>query len=66
MILLAIFFPCLSFFFRGSIGKGIVCLILQITLIGWLPAVIWAVMDLNSSRADKRTQRIVDSMSSNR
>ena len=43
MILIAVLVPWLSFFMRGKIISGIVCLILQITLIGWLPAAIWAV-----------------------
>lgn len=59
MILLAILIPSLSFLFRGKILQGIVCIILQITLIGWLPAAIWAVVSLNNARAEKRTDRIV-------
>ena len=55
MILIAVLFPWLSFFLRGKIFSGILCLILQITLIGWLPAAIWAV----ASRLDaKNKQRI--------
>lgn len=43
MILIAVLLPWLSFFLRGKIFSGIFCLILQFTLIGWLPAAIWAV-----------------------
>ena len=43
MILIAVLLPWLSFFLRGKIVSGIICLILQFTLIGWLPAAIWAV-----------------------
>jgi len=50
MILLAVLFPWLSFLLRGKILHGIICLILQITLIGWLPAAIWAVADLLDER----------------
>jgi len=53
MILLAVLFPWLSFLFRGKILKGIICLFLQITLIGWLPAAIWAVADLLDERNKK-------------
>lgn len=59
MTLLAILLPWLSFILRGRILTGILCLILQITLIGWIPAAIWAVVSLNNARADKRTDRIV-------
>lgn len=59
MILIAVLIPFLSFFLRGKILRGILCLILQVTLIGWLPAAIWAVVSLSHSRAEKRTDRIV-------
>jgi uncharacterized membrane protein YqaE (UPF0057 family) len=62
MTLLAILLPWLSFLLRGKIFAGILCLILQITLIGWIPAVIWAIVSLNNERADKRTDRIVSAM----
>jgi uncharacterized membrane protein YqaE (UPF0057 family) len=62
MTLIAIFFPFLSFFLRGKILTGIICLILQITLIGWIPAAIWAVISLQNSRADRRTDRIIEEM----
>ncbi|HMU11261.1 MAG TPA: YqaE/Pmp3 family membrane protein [Ferruginibacter sp.] len=59
MTLLAILLPWLSFILRGRILTGILCLILQITLIGWIPAAIWAVVSLNNARAERRTDRIV-------
>ncbi|QEC42482.1 MULTISPECIES: YqaE/Pmp3 family membrane protein [Chitinophagaceae] len=58
MTLLAILLPWLSFILRGRILTGILCLILQITLIGWIPAAIWAVISLQNAREDKRTRRI--------
>ncbi|NBB30672.1 YqaE/Pmp3 family membrane protein [Cellulophaga sp. BC115SP] len=65
MTLLAIFFPFLSFLFRGKILTAIICLILQVTLIGWIPAAIWAVISLQNARADKRTERLIKAMKSN-
>ncbi|MBS1781201.1 MAG: YqaE/Pmp3 family membrane protein [Bacteroidetes bacterium] len=65
MTLLAILLPWLSFLLRGRILRGILCLILQITLIGWIPAAIWAVLDLQNARADRRTKRIIKAMRSN-
>ncbi len=59
MTLLAILLPWLSFILRGRVLTGILCLILQITLIGWIPAAIWAVVSLNNAKADRRTDRIV-------
>lgn len=56
---LAIVLPFLSFIVRGKILTGIICFILQITLIGWLPAAIWAVMSLNNERANKRNEDLI-------
>jgi uncharacterized membrane protein YqaE (UPF0057 family) len=63
--LLAIFFPWAVFFTMGKIGQGILCLILQLTIIGWLPATIWAVVSIGGYHADKRTDRIVNAISQN-
>jgi uncharacterized membrane protein YqaE (UPF0057 family) len=65
-MLLAILLPFLSFIIRGKIFTGIICLILQITLIGWLPAAIWAVLSLHNQRADKRTDRLIRAMKENK
>jgi uncharacterized membrane protein YqaE (UPF0057 family) len=65
-MLLAILVPFLSFFFRGKIISAIVCLILQITLIGWLPAAMWAVMSLNNARADRRNDKLIRAIRKNR
>jgi len=59
MTLVAIFFPFVSFFLRGKIITSIICLILQITLIGWIPAAIWAVISLQKARADKRNNKLI-------
>jgi hypothetical protein len=42
-LLLAIILPWFQFFTIGRPFAGIICLILQITLIGWIPAAIWSV-----------------------
>ncbi|CAI8738288.1 YqaE/Pmp3 family membrane protein [Chryseobacterium sp. IT-36CA2] len=65
-MLLAILLPFLSFMVRGKVLTGIICLILQITLIGWLPAAIWAVLSLNNARADKRNDRLIKAMRENK
>jgi TM2 domain-containing membrane protein YozV len=59
---LAFFFPWLSFFTIGKIGRGFLCLLLQLTIIGWLPAVIWAVVSVGGYNADKRTDRLVNAI----
>jgi uncharacterized membrane protein YqaE (UPF0057 family) len=60
--LIALLLPWLTFFTMGKILEGIICLILQITLIGWLPASIWALISVSNYNADKRTDRIIDAM----
>lgn len=65
MTLIAILFPFLSFLLRGKIFTSILCLILQITILGWIPAAIWAVISLQNARADKRTDKIVRAMKKN-
>jgi len=59
MTLLAILLPWVSFLLRGKLLSGIVCLFLQITLIGWLPAAIWAVISLQNARADRRNEKLL-------
>ncbi|MES2005070.1 MAG: YqaE/Pmp3 family membrane protein [Bacteroidota bacterium] len=66
MMLLAILLPSVSFFFRGKIISAILCLLLQLTLIGWLPAAIWAVMSLSDARAEKRNRRLIKAIKTSR
>jgi len=56
-LLLAIFLPFVAFFTIGRPISGIICLILQLTLIGWLPAAIWAVYALGQYQTDKKIER---------
>ena len=53
-LLLAIFLPFLTFFTIGRPVAGIICLILQITVIGWLPAALWAVYALSQYQTDRK------------
>jgi uncharacterized membrane protein YqaE (UPF0057 family) len=57
--ILAFFLPWLSLILQGKIGSGIICLLLQITIIGWIPAFIWAITALNIMYADRRTIKII-------
>lgn len=53
-LLLAIFLPCVVFFTIGRPIAGIICLILQITVVGWIPAALWAVYSLSQWNTDKK------------
>ncbi|MNJ84801.1 hypothetical protein D3C87_22610 [compost metagenome] len=59
---IAFFLPWLSLLLQGKILSGIICLLLQITLIGWIPAFIWAITSLNRMYADRRTQEIINAL----
>ena len=57
-LLIAILIPFFLFFTIGRPIAGIICLILQITLIGWIPAAIWAVYALSQYNTDKKIDAI--------
>lgn len=59
---IAFFFPWLSLMLLGKILSGVICLLLQIIIIGWIPAFIWAVTALNRMYADRRTNKIIREM----
>ncbi|MBO6185113.1 MAG: YqaE/Pmp3 family membrane protein [Chryseobacterium sp.] len=65
-MLLAILLPFLSFIVRGKIITGIVCFILQITILGWIPAAIWAALSLQNERAEKRNEKLIRAVRENK
>jgi hypothetical protein len=56
-LLIAFLLPWLTFFTIGRPVAGIVCLILQCTLIGWIPATIWAVYALSQYTTDRKIEK---------
>lgn len=66
MTLIAILIPWLSFFLRGKPFAGILCVILQISLIGWIPAAIWALVSLSEGRAERRNKKLIKAVSGGR
>ena len=56
-LLIALLVPWLSFFTIGRPFAGIICLILQLTVIGWVPAAIWAVYALSQFETDRKIDR---------
>ncbi len=55
-LLLAIFVPWLQFFTIGRPIAGVICLVLQLTLIGWPIAAIWSVYALSQYNTDKKIE----------
>lgn len=58
-LLLALLLPFSVFFTIGRPFSGLFCLVLQITLIGWIPAAIWAVYALSQYKTDKKIERVL-------
>lgn len=57
--LVAIIFPWLAMILKGKVIQGIICLFLQITILGWLPATIWAILVVNNQKNEERTNRLI-------
>ncbi len=55
-LFIAIILPWLAFFTIGRPIAGLVCLILQLTILGWIPAAIWAVYALGQYKTDKKIE----------
>lgn len=60
-LFLAIFLPFVTFFTIGRPIAGIICLILQITLVGWIPAAFWAIYALGQYKTDKKIEKALNS-----
>lgn len=58
-LLIALILPWLAFLTIGRPVAGVICLILQLTLIGWLPATIWAVYALGQYKTDKKIEKAI-------
>jgi uncharacterized membrane protein YqaE (UPF0057 family) len=63
-LLIAFILPWLTFFTIGRPIAGLVCLLLQITLIGWIPATIWAVYALSQYKTDKKIEKALQQRAS--
>lgn len=53
-LLIALLLPWLVFFTIGRPFAGIICLLLQISLVGWIPAALWAVYALGQYETDRK------------
>jgi len=60
-LLIAFLLPWLTFFTIGRPLAGIICLILQVTVIGWIPAAIWAVYALSQWKTDQKIRHALGS-----
>ncbi len=58
-LVIAFLLPWLTFFTIGRPIPGVICLVLQLTLLGWIPATIWAVYAVSQYDTDQKIRRIV-------
>ncbi len=59
-LILALLIPWFLFFTIKRPIAGIICLLLQLTVVGWLPAAIWAVYALGQFKTDKKLAALED------
>lgn len=63
---IAIVLPPLGMLLVGRIGLAIACLILQVTILGWPLAAIWAVLVVNNAEHDKRLRKALEQQARHR
>lgn len=56
-LLIALVLPWLVFFTIKRPFSGLICLLLQFTLIGWIPATLWAIHALGQYKTDQKIQQ---------
>jgi hypothetical protein len=56
-LILAILLPWVQFFTIGRPIAGIICLLLQVSLVGWIPAAIWSVYALSQYKTDQKIKQ---------
>lgn len=60
LYLLAIVLPPVALLGAGKPFQALLSLVLMCTVIGWIPAAIWAILVVNESKADKRAERVAN------
>jgi uncharacterized membrane protein YqaE (UPF0057 family) len=56
-LLIALLLPWFAFFTIGRPVAGVICLVLQVTLVGWIPAAIWAAYAVSQYHTDRKIER---------
>ncbi len=59
MLVVAVLLPWLALLLHRRIFQAAFCLGLQLTLLGWLPAAIWAVIVINSDQRDRQYREML-------
>ncbi len=59
MIILAALLPWLALLFSGHFFQAALCLGLQLSLIGWIPAAIWAIIVVRDDARERQYRQMV-------
>jgi uncharacterized membrane protein YqaE (UPF0057 family) len=59
MIVVAVLLPWLALMLNGHVFQAAFCLGLQLTLLGWIPAAIWAVVVVHRDRRDRQYRQML-------
>jgi len=59
MIILAVLLPWLALLLGGHFYQAAFCLGLQLTVLGWIPAAIWAVMVVNEDKRERQYREMM-------
>ncbi len=59
MIVVAVLLPWLAFLLRGRVFRAAFCLGLQLSVIGWIPAAIWAVTVVDQDRQERQYRQML-------
>jgi uncharacterized membrane protein YqaE (UPF0057 family) len=59
MVVVAVLLPWLALLLHGHVFQAALCLGLQITVLGWIPAAIWAVMVINDDKRERQYREML-------
>jgi uncharacterized membrane protein YqaE (UPF0057 family) len=65
-ILLVILLPPVALLAIGKPWQAIFNLLLLVTVLGWIPAAVWAIFAVNGAHADKRNRALIDALEQRR
>ncbi len=57
LYLLAILLPPVALLGAGKPFQALLAVLLMVTIIGWIPAAIWAILVVNERKSDKRAAK---------
>lgn len=58
----ALLFPGISMIMRKRNNAGILCIFLQLTLIGWIPAAAWACSTFDEDMKKQKVEKVLKSV----